>query len=270
VVSIGADIDEMLADPKKQEWRKISVEFCGGTHVEKTGLIKDLVIIEESGIAKGIRRIIAYTGDAAHQVQRDATEFSKRLDALASMDDGAAKEQEMKAVSVDLGQLTASTLTKDELKKRFEKISKEIIDLLKKRQKLESKTALDTVQNYFKADENAKWFVGKLPISANAKAITDVINQIKKDKERSVYLFGGSPEEGAVVHGVCVGSVSNSHACSSSRRSKLTVRIGSFREGHHCRAMGYGSFWCYWRQIRRQGTNPSREWHKPRGSRRRG
>jgi alanyl-tRNA synthetase len=56
---------------------KVSVEFCGGTHVDQTGLIKDLVIVEESGIAKGIRRIIAYTGDAAHEVQRLALEFGK-------------------------------------------------------------------------------------------------------------------------------------------------------------------------------------------------
>ena len=108
VVSIGMDIDSMLAEPKKQEWRQYSVEFCGGTHVEQTGLIKDLIIVEESGIAKGIRRIIAYTGETAHQVQREASEFSKRIDALEALPFGSDKELAVKAVSQDLSQLVIS------------------------------------------------------------------------------------------------------------------------------------------------------------------
>ena len=37
-------------------------------HVVKTTDIKQLVIIEENGIAKGIRRIVAVTGEDALQV----------------------------------------------------------------------------------------------------------------------------------------------------------------------------------------------------------
>ncbi|SPO02115.1 probable alanine--tRNA ligase, cytosolic [Cephalotrichum gorgonifer] len=207
VVSVGMDIDTMLADPTNTEWRQYSVEFCGGTHVDQTGLIKDLVIVEESGIAKGIRRIIAYTGDAAHEVQRIAADFSKQLDALEALPYGPEKEQAVKARGVEFSQLTISTLTKDELKKRYEKIAQGVLAEQKKRQKAESKTALDAVQGHFKKDEEAKWFVGRLPISANAKAISDVVNHYKsKDKERSVYIFGGSKEEGAVCHAVFVGS----------------------------------------------------------------
>lgn len=209
VVSIGMDLDTMLAEPKNPEWRQYSVEFCGGTHVEHTGLIKDLVIVEESGIAKGIRRIIAYTGDAAHQVQREATEFSKKLDALQALPMGPEKEAQVKVVSQDLSQLTISALTKDEINKRFQKISADVVADQKKRQKAEVKTALDTVVKHFEANEDAKWFVGRLPIGANAKALGEVVKHFQgKDKERSVYMFGGSKEEGAVVHGVYVGTVS--------------------------------------------------------------
>ncbi|KAI8263606.1 Alanine--tRNA ligase [Colletotrichum sp. SAR11_239] len=207
VVSVGVDVDTMLANPKNPEWRKYSVEFCGGTHVESTGLIKDLVIVEESGIAKGIRRIIAYTGDAAHQVQREAVEFSKKLDALEALPFGPGKEQEIKTTQHALNQLTISTLTKEDIKKRFEKIVKAVTDEQKKRQKAEAKTALDTVVGHFDKNKDSKWFVGQLPISANAKAIGEVVKHFQsKDKERSVYLFGGSKDEGAVAHGVYVGT----------------------------------------------------------------
>ncbi|TVY52302.1 Alanine--tRNA ligase [Lachnellula cervina] len=206
VVSVGVEVDTLLAEPRNPEWRKVSVEFCGGTHVDQTGLIKDLVIVEESGIAKGIRRIIAYTGDAAHEVQRQALEFNKRIEALEKMPHGVEKEAEVKATQQDLNQLTISTLTKEELKTRFGKVQKDVLDEQKKKQKAESKTALDTVTGHFAENKDSKIFIGKLPISANAKAVTDVMNHFKsKAKDKSVFVFAG--DDGPVVHhGVYVGT----------------------------------------------------------------
>jgi alanyl-tRNA synthetase len=209
VVSVGVDVDTLLENPSNPDWIKVSVEFCGGTHVDQTGLIKDLVIVEESGIAKGIRRIIAYTGDAAHEVQRLALEFGNRIEAIEKMPLGPEKEAEVKATQQDLNQLIISTLDKENLKTRFAKIQKELLDEQKKKQKAESKTALDHVTGHFTDNKDSKAYIGHLPISANARAIADVMNHFKsKAKDKTVYMLAGSKEEGAVVHGVYVGTVS--------------------------------------------------------------
>ncbi|KAK6820861.1 hypothetical protein PG987_015261 [Apiospora arundinis] len=234
VVSVGIDVDMLLETPENPEWRKVSVEFCGGTHVDQTGIIKDLVIVEESGIAKGIRRIVAYTGDAAHAVQREAIEFGKRIDRIEAMPFGPEKEAEVKQTTMDLNNLVVSAVTKEDLKTRFNKVVKAVVDEQKKRQKAESKTALDAVTAHFAKDENkdANYFVGQLSISANTKAISEVMNHFKsKDKAKTVYLFGGSPAEGAVVHGVYVGTDLSSKGVTAEQWSAAVSEVVGGKSG---------------------------------------
>lgn len=204
VVSIGVPVDDLLKNPDNSDWHKISIEFCGGTHVLQTGEIKNLVVIEESGIAKGIRRIVAVTGHEAHEVQQVSKEFDATLDAAALLPFGAAKEQKTKELGVALKKLSISVLDKQKLNDKFNKLDKSIKDNLKAKQKEESKKTLDVVNEWLKDEEKSKaaFFVSHVPIGANAKAITEAFNLIKKhDKTKSLYLITGTDK---VAHGCYV------------------------------------------------------------------
>jgi alanyl-tRNA synthetase len=52
-----------------------SAEFCGGTHLKRTGQIGALKIISEESVAKGVRRITALTGRAAIEHMLGADEL---------------------------------------------------------------------------------------------------------------------------------------------------------------------------------------------------
>ena len=210
VVSVGVPVDDLLKNVKDPKWRGVSVEFCGGTHVENTSEIKDLIILEENGIAKGIRRIIALTGQAAYDVQREADEFSDKLSRLEKMLQSASKEQLSKSIQLKLNTLNVSALKKSAFKDRFAKVQKAIVDEQKAIQKAENKKVIDTINSHFAQKENQakKLLIARVPVSVNSKAISEAIKHISsKDKDKTVYLFASDAEEGKVVHGCHVAEV---------------------------------------------------------------
>ena len=59
----------------------VSVEFCGGVHVQNTAVIGSFIITKESGVSAGVRRIEAVCGHAAYQHFAEQRVLIKEIEA---------------------------------------------------------------------------------------------------------------------------------------------------------------------------------------------
>mmetsp|Transcript_27643 Transcript_27643/g.87636 ORF Transcript_27643/g.87636 Transcript_27643/m.87636 type:complete len:791 (-) Transcript_27643:118-2490(-) len=139
VISVGKDISALLADPANADWLDFSVEFCGGTHLSNTSEARDFIIIEERGTAKGIRRIMAVTHDAAAQATADADALEAEFVAAEAMAAGA----ELLAVKNALTDKTDAAYISAVRKAEFRNRINGIVDKLKAHKKAQEKAKMD-------------------------------------------------------------------------------------------------------------------------------
>ncbi|MCC7204858.1 MAG: hypothetical protein IT441_07240, partial [Phycisphaeraceae bacterium] len=195
VVSIGAPVKDLLSDPASDRWAKLSIEFCGGTHLAKTGDAEGLVIVSEEAVAKGVRRITAQTGPLAHQTQARADMLLARV--------GAIKGLPAEKIEAALGELTEAigkeslpAIARAKLREGFTELQK----LLKEQKKQESKAsagaAVDVARQIAETAEG-DLIVAELPGGADATALRSAMDVIRKKLPGAALLLAGVSGEGA-------------------------------------------------------------------------
>ncbi|MBN3324119.1 SYAM protein, partial [Atractosteus spatula] len=104
VVSVRVPPRELLESPSCPQ---TSVELCCGTHLQRTGEIKDFVIVAERQLVKGISRIVAVTGEEAREAREAARPLAQDVESLSERL-GAASPSLSSAhrLSKEVGQLT--------------------------------------------------------------------------------------------------------------------------------------------------------------------
>ncbi len=94
-----------------------SVELCGGTHVERTGDIGLMLITAESGVASGVRRIEAVTGELAldlvkqSQIQLNDVCFELKANPQNLIEKAGSLRAELKGLEKEIARLKQKLAT---------------------------------------------------------------------------------------------------------------------------------------------------------------
>mmetsp|Transcript_33711 Transcript_33711/g.42467 ORF Transcript_33711/g.42467 Transcript_33711/m.42467 type:complete len:1000 (-) Transcript_33711:250-3249(-) len=154
VVSVGQQVEPMLDDPENPAWNGLSIEFCGGTHLTNTNQAAFFQLLEESGIAKGIRRIIAVTRGAAEEAKQRSEAFGKKLADLSKME-GEPLFSGSKQLTQELMTLSISLVDKNRYRKELDALRAKINKWRKKELAAMSKKALQICKDAGKAAKEA-------------------------------------------------------------------------------------------------------------------
>jgi alanyl-tRNA synthetase len=169
VVMVGAESPDRIT-------RDLSVEFCGGTHMPRTGLIGFFKIVGQEGVAKGVRRITAVTGRPAYD------EIQTRS---AVVDELAGKFQ----------------CRAEELPARVEALQeqvKKLQDQLKKGAAADLAGFVDKLIADAKEVHGAKLLVARLPEGTTSDAVRTQIDRIRQKVGSAFIVFGWTEDEGKV------------------------------------------------------------------------
>ncbi|KAK6330229.1 Alanine--tRNA ligase [Orbilia blumenaviensis] len=207
VVSLGIDLNLIVENPTNPQWANVSIEFCGGTHVKTVSDITEMVITEESGIGKGIRRVVCVTNEIAASIRVLEKELAAQLKEVDDMPFGPKKEAAGKVFSSTLNSAQIGIVKKNTMKAEYGKINKQIIDDAKSRAKGYLEKAEAAVVSAF-TDNKKKAALVVLDSGSTPKTLTDVLKTVSTSfKEKAVYLVI-KPEEGdaeaKIIHGLHV------------------------------------------------------------------
>ncbi|KAL7748012.1 Alanine--tRNA ligase [Sorochytrium milnesiophthora] len=190
VVSIGVPVDDLVAQPERKEWWDTSVELCGGTHVAKTSDIEHFAIVEESAIAKGVRRVVAVSGEDAVTAQDLAATFQKRVDAARKLT-GHALGDEVKTLQKELELLVIPLAHKHAMRDACVQLKKTFDEADKAHKAEQATRAAEDLRSYFSEHPEATFTVRKLDVGGNMKAVQNAINAVRSLKD--------APTKGALL-----------------------------------------------------------------------
>lgn len=196
VVSIGADIDAMLAAPDDQQWMQYSVEFCGGTHLAHSGEASRFVLTGEEGVAKGVRRVIGVSGSVAEMAERAGQSMLEEAARFAK-DADAAPANWLSDFQARLADATIPLRARNEIKDHLASFQKQA----KQKEKAKAAASGDTIKNEVESLFAGATSCGDTCVvvgglsQAEANAMRAAIDWVRNKSESSAVLLAGSDGE---------------------------------------------------------------------------
>jgi alanyl-tRNA synthetase len=192
VVSIGVEPDELLADPQREQWMDYSIEFCGGTHVEKTGQIGDFALTSEEAVAKGVRRVVGVCGELASEARSNALTLFERIDALDT-----AKPEALTAAVSEITELLNNQVLpladRAKIRSRLEELQKKV----KAHQKAQSQAAAGQVVDVARQiaqEQDGPVIVAHVP-GADGGTLRKAMDVIRKTRPESAMFLAAADDQ---------------------------------------------------------------------------
>mmetsp|Transcript_20229 Transcript_20229/g.34859 ORF Transcript_20229/g.34859 Transcript_20229/m.34859 type:complete len:985 (+) Transcript_20229:91-3045(+) len=196
VISVGAPVGELLADPLDPKWNGLSIEFCGGTHLTNTGQAAFFQLMEESGIAKGIRRVIAVTRGAAEEARDRSRAFEAELKAAAELE-GEALLEACKGLTQALNPLAISVVDKNRLREELGALATKVKAWKKKQLKAMSGMALGLCEERAKEarEAGARKVVLRVDFGCDGKVGKKCVQEMHKHHPEGVFMVLSADED---------------------------------------------------------------------------
>ena len=191
IVAIGEPVDKLLAEPDRQQWQGRSIEFCGGTHLQRTGEADRFAVISEEAVAKGIRRITAVTREDARKAFDTAERYAEHLQSLDKLE-GEKLEQAVGEASESLGEAMLPLVMRSKLRAGLEALQKKV----KQQRKQASKQAAGQVVEQARAiaaAHDAPVIVASVD-DADGNALRQAMDVIRRKRPDSALLLGSAAD----------------------------------------------------------------------------
>ncbi|XP_002894237.2 alanine--tRNA ligase [Arabidopsis lyrata subsp. lyrata] len=204
VVSIGRQVEDLLADPENNEWSLLSSEFCGGTHITNTREAKAFALLSEEGIAKGIRRVTAVTTECAFDALNAASLLEREVED-ASRAEGSALEKKVSALKSRVDAAIIPAAKKADIRAKIASLQNEVRKAQKKiaEQNLKKSVKVATEAAESAASDGKTFCIIQLDVGLDAAAVREAVSKVMEKKGMSIMVFSTDESTNKAV--VCAG-----------------------------------------------------------------
>lgn len=197
VVSIGVPVEELVADPDNADWPGHSIEFCGGTHLSKTGDAEGFCIVSQEAVSKGVRRITALTGPVAHKATAEAQQLLGRVEMLKSAPADTLGEQvESLTKAAEAAALPLSA--RNDLRVGLADLSQKV-KAFQKQQGNQAEQGVVAAAQAIAEDNSGRVIVAEV-LGADGKTLRTAMDVVrKKHPDAALFLAAASGDDGKVA-----------------------------------------------------------------------
>ena len=236
VVSVGLDVNNLVADPTALAGSLTSVEFCGGTHLLRAGHMTNFTVISEKPISNGVRRIFAVTGDEAIAAILKGNALQEEADEIISLVNSGKYEYSniincINSMIQKNDKATIPAWRRDKIRGAIASIKAKLDKM-----KFESDKALVNqnsaeISNLIKENKGSPFIVNVLSSKGTSKGISEGLKEMRKKLPDTVAIIFAINENDVFFHCLVPKKISatynlKANECLSSFSSLLNAKCG--------------------------------------------